>query len=1045
MVGGCGRLLVVRDRAHARDALGALPPGDVVWTLGELFDRLAAWALLDPAAPPAVRDDDAALLACATALSARAPFGARLASEGRAVRASLVHGGSSATAAERALASSERPVGAELRWLVERLAHVERRLAAKGVVDGPAALSRAVARLERGELLGSVARFATVEVRGLVDPTDLETRAVLGLARAGARVTVVLPMDGATRGLLAGVEPLLAAVEAAHEVRALEATLDDLAEPSLTGAAVAPFVRAWYAADGAVVDDQTPVEVAVLADEAAEADEVARVVAAWKQASPKDTVAIALRAISGGVGDDHAAARLTDALARHGIDARVRRRPLADTAAARLVLDLLALRLHGAPRDHLLAVLANPARKGALSVEDAARVHRALRLAAARTDAEDAARPSGGYRHRLERFAAASDDPAARAAAQFGLATVGAVLEQVATLPLSAPLRAQLECLAALADTVVETDSEESGAEESGAAVCALLARLRDAATSTGDADDAPVALAAAARLVESALRAAQAGGADVDEHAPEILSLPELWGRRFDRVVVAGCVEGRLPRVERAERLLSDQERIAVNAALGRPVLRLLDDDPLHTSPVPRAQALEPVWMLGALRAAAHGMLLTAARRDGRGRELAPSVFLLEALRALGAAPDVARAGARFPRAVAGRERELRAATLRGQGRLDDDAARAAGIDRALLAHVDLARRMRDERARFFAGEGAASVLERRAPFAFAVEPSRMVGAFGHAFGLRRERPLAPTRLEALAECRWRGFLQHVLKVDVDQPAGNAADARVLGRLAHAVLERYFTERKHAQVPAARCTRADRTRLRALVAEEAAPVLAGRATGHLGAIGAQVAWLETALVRAVSVLAREPPVEGVEPSAFEVQIGVSTRERPADLEPVTLALGERTLWVGGAIDRVDEGPGGRSVLDYKSGASRHFDGKVGAAALFTTHFQLPLYLRLLEAHRPTAPDAPLHGYLVSVRDGGVSWDIGRAEELRARLLDDTRDDGLAAGIGRVLLPVLDGVLPPDANERCRRCRVRRVCRLPYDSEPVDDGDGGAS
>ena len=155
---------------------------------------------------------------------------------------------------------------------------------------------------------------------------------------------------------------------------------------------------------------------------------------------------------------------------------------------------------------------------------------------------------------------------------------------------------------------------------------------------------------------------------------------------------------------------------------------------------------------------------------------------------------------------------------------------------------------------------------------------------------------------------------------------------------------------------------------------------------------------------------------------------------------------GERVLWVGGGVDRVDEGDGGRAVLDYKSGASKRFKDKVNAGALFTTHFQLPLYLRLLEHHRPTAPDAPLHGYLVSVRDGGVSWDIGKADELRSRLLDDTREDGLAAGVGRVVLPVLDGVLPPDPSELCRHCRVRRVCRLPQDSEPLpdDDGEGGA-
>ena len=59
---------------------------------------------------------------------------------------------------------------------------------------------------------------------------------------------------------------------------------------------------------------------------------------------------------------------------------------------------------------------------------------------------------------------------------------------------------------------------------------------------------------------------------------------------------------------------------------------LRLLDDDPLEPSPLPRAQAFEPLWMLGAIRASSSSLLLTMPKRDGRGRELPASVFLLEA-----------------------------------------------------------------------------------------------------------------------------------------------------------------------------------------------------------------------------------------------------------------------------------------------------------------------------------------------------------------------------------------------------------------------------
>lgn len=1061
-----GRLLVVRDRAHAREAEATAELGatDAVWTLAELFDRLGDWGLgPGHGSEPRERDDEAALFATASALAEGGPERARLAGEARSLAIAFAHGRTSAAEVAGALQArgSAAEAGSELAWLLARLQVADQRLAQAGVVDGATALGRAVERLEGGERPPALCAFDQVQVRGLVDPTDLEVRALLGLARAGLPLSAQLPVDSAGRGLLSGVQPVLSSFEAAHEVAGLDLDLVDVAEADPPGSPLAAFLGAWYAADGATAAD-APVEARVLADEPSEAREVARVVAGWRDAAraagERVRVAVALRT----VGDDGGAARLADALLRHGIAAEIRRRPLVETVAARLVLDWIALALHGAPRDRLLAVLSSPVRKGALPAEEVARVHRALRLAAARTDVEDAARPTGGYRHRLERFAAAADDTGPRDAARDALEHLAPVLARAAALPRQAPMAAHLEAICALAEAGLAP-----GAHRACAEVLAVLGRARDAARRVARPEDPSLSLASAARLVEGALRAAQASEDDAPpteplrgaprEEAPakdgddaqepklqvEILSLPELWGRHFEHVVVAGCVEGRLPRTERAERLLSDTERGLVNAALGRPALRLFDDDPLEASPVPRTQALEPVWMLGALRAASCSLLLTAARRDARGRETAPSVFLLEALRALGAGPHELGAGTRFARALSVGERGIELARARAVGTpVEPGAARdeapgaAADLPAALLARIDHARRVRDERARFFAAPAGTSPLEVAAPHAYAVSPARVARAFGGSFGLSAERPLTPTRLETLAGCRFKGLFKEVLKLDVELPAGNAADQRVIGTLAHAVMERFYGERRRAGVPAARVTAADRRRVRQLVAEEAAPLLAGRATGHLGAIRAQIGWLETALVRAVSMLARRPPVDDVEPVELELQVGVGSPRGPADWSAVPMKVsspqgGPRTLWLGGIIDRVDEGPGGRAVIDYKTSRSSKLQRKVKADALFTKHFQLLLYLRVLEHHRPTAPGTPLHGYLVSLLDGTASADVARAPELRERLLDDEHPEGLAAGIARVIGPVLDGVAPPDASDDCAGCRLRRACRLP--------------
>lgn len=1088
------RLVVVRDRAHARD----VPPevartagGVRVWTHAELFERLATWALLGPeAGGELIRDDRAPLWAAAASLARGDALLPRIAHDADDLRRALAHGGATAVEVARALPDDAAGRVDQLQGLFSRLADAERRLADARRVDGAQALRLAAQRLARGEVPASLRVFAAIELHDLVEPSDLELLCVTSLARAGVPVRATLPVDPLGRGLLAGVEPVLRRLEACHDAPALELDLLDVTEATEvsdvsevtdvaevtdvtdvtdgTAAGLVAFANAFY---GQGTAPAAPVEVSLPADEAAEAREVAAVVAAWRRGRASGRpprIAVALRTL------DAQAARIADALEGHGLPVRLPRRPLLETPAGRLLVDVVALARDGAPRDRLLAVLTSPALVGALSSSEGARVLRVLRRSAARGDVEDEGRPTGGYRHRLERYRAGQDDPAERADVDATLAHVERALGFAARLPHKAPLVAHVEALALLAEEIFDDGAAGGGTALGCAEVKDLLAESRAACVAVARASDGDTALAAFATLLGRALERAQGPAPPVDDDdAVEVLPLPLVWGRRFDHVVVAGLVEGKIPRGERKERLLGDADRALVNRAVGRPVLRLLDDDPLERSPVPRAQALEPLWMLGALRAASSSVLLTAPRRDARGRELPPSVFLLEAVRALGVEPSAAGAGAgrRFSREPSPREHAVRVATLRARGLLDDEHAAAAGVAPALLSRVDLFRRMAAERARFFftkarVPEGAPvsrAFAAARGAFAFAVDPARIERVFSSSFGLSPDRPLTPTRLEGLAECRMHGFLQHVLKVDIDPPAGNAADARVIGTLAHAVMERFFEERRASRVPAALVTEADRRRVRALLAEEAAPLLAGRATGHLGAIQAQIGWLETALVRAVSMLAREPKVPGVEPVEFEVQIGARQGDRAPDLPSVPLVLptedgGSRTLWLGGIIDRVDETPGSsssgsggqraRAVIDYKTASTGSVRRKAHRDALFETHFQLLLYLRLLEHHRPSGADTELHGYLVSLRDGTTSDDVHAVPALRARVLDDARPDGLAAGVGRVVLPILEGTLPPDAGSRCESCRLQRVCRVPLAAEfapDLDDAEEGGS
>lgn len=1009
------RLVVVRDRGRLWERHGE--PGARLWTLKELFDRVRLLAFDDDL--EGVRDDDGALWAAASVLSRASAFAVRVAPDLRALYRALVHGGVTPGEVARALAGEEGRPG-DLAQIFAQVADVEGRLGEEGFIDGAEALARGVRALEEGRLPPSLAAFSSIEVEHPVDPSELEVRALVALGRVGVPLEVVLPLDEGRRGLGEGVVWIADALEKAHDAPQLELRFEGIGGRG----PLRHFVDAWYAPQ-LTPPKEAPVRVEVAPDQGEEARRIAGVVARWRRtASPPPRIAVAVRTL------DLHAERLADSLESYGVPVRRRRgRALVEAAPARALLDLLRVRREGAPRDLLLAVLASPSFAGGLPPEDVGALSRLLRQAVARTDVEDATRPRGGYAHRLERFASSVEerDPEAAAAARVAVERVQRVLAIADPIPERATLAAFVERAFEIVDASLVEDIRGERA-----LLREHLARWWQVIQRVSRAGDAEVDLAAFSRLLSRALAEVHLPPPVVeDDTAVELLSLPELFGRSFDYVVIAGCVHGRLPLAERLDPLLSDGDRKLVNQRMGRRVLRLFDPDLVEPGPVPRRQALELLWFAGAASAARRGLFITAAARDARGRDQAPSVFLQKALVALGRDPEDASAGVAFDDEPPRRWVRLVAAQAAVEGRLDASASTI--LDERARGHVTLFARMAEERRRFFARPAEAPLSEYRAPFAFAVDPARFLERFGRQLGLHPDKPLGPTRLEAIAACRMRGFIEHLLGVDTWPFPGQDGDARLLGRVAHEVLEEFFRERRDQRVPPARMTDDDRARLLAILAARATRFVEREAPGHQAALRANIEWLGRTLVRTVTQLARNPPVPGAAPAYFELKVGTrGWQETKEALGPVPLRIGERELFFGGEIDRVDEGPGARVVVDYKNSTAAAVIDKLRASAVLKTHFQLPLYLRLLEHHRPTEPRTHLEAYLVSLREGVASRVLGREGELRRRILDDEREDGLARGIERVLAPLFEGTVVPDDGGHCKACRLARICRVPH-------------
>lgn len=1035
------RLLICRTRAHQRARLREVDAR--VWTFSELKEHLCAWAALKSGVG---RDNLGARLLAAATLADDGALVPRLAPALDALRQELVHARVGAAALLEVLdpdgkadgvddedspdGSNDQGRMAEVRRLLVQVQRVERGLRQHHVDDDAGALQRALGLLNRGERPGFLRGVGVIVVEDLLEATTLEVETLRALALSTS-VQMRLPVDDVPqRDALAGIDAVFRAVEATPSF--------ELSSWNISGTGpLAPFRAALLGGSAEVVIRDAPVALRLCADAAAEALLVSGVVAAW--ARPTDegvrpTIAVAVR-------DDRHVSTFIDALQRHGLPVRRRRRAVIESPAARLVLDIAALRLDGAPRERLLAVLTNPSRTHCLGTDEGARVLSTLRQAAARRDVEDLTRPSGGYRHRLLRLRDRSPEKTNDVAAALG--GIEPVLALSESLPLLGTLSLHLAAWLRMTRDVVAPGRVLGGAE-----VLEIIARLNAGVARVG-LPVGSVNLHAFVRIVERELLQQpwldDDVDADVDDDAVEVLTLPDLCGRSFDHVAIARVVEGELPKPPGRGGLLGDSDRSRLNRLLGKRVLRLSEEEHLGDGGS-ASTGLEGAWWLTALHAARHSLLLTAPRLDVRGREHAPGAFFLDASRVLGCSPDElfarGQAGAAIEVAEDPRQALIRRARAvvaeHNDGGVVDDVSPLAV--RALLYA-----RMVKERERWFRRPDL-SHEQRRAPFAFAVDKARMARAFGASFGLQEKKPLTPTRLEALADCRMYGFVQQVLRLDVDAEAGNAIEARAQGTLGHDVLERFYGERKQLKVPLSRMNGDDRRRLLHIVDDQATPLLAGKATGHLAALGAAVAFLKRTLLRVCVTLARHPPVADVEPVDFELQIGATVRGRPPALGSVSVEVSPgRKLWIGGVIDRVDEGSGGRAVIDYKTMTSSRVKEKASSSALLETHFQLFVYLRLLEHWRPTHPSVQLHGHLVSLKDGGTSKDIAAVADLRERVLDDGREDGLARAIGRVVLPILEGTLPPDANDRCSDCRLQRVCRVPQEGGYASDPDEGGN
>jgi hypothetical protein len=417
----------------------------------------------------------------------------------------------------------------------------------------------------------------------------------------------------------------------------------------------------------------------------------------------------------------------------------------------------------------------------------------------------------------------------------------------------------------------------------------------------------APVSLTALRELVDLEMHSEldRVGRAGIGVHVGPVR---DGVGHELDAVYVVGMAEGLFPPRPTEDPLIPDVARELTGGVL--PTLTSRVDD--QHRQLLAALASTPPGSPSAPR-----RVLTFPRGDLRrsGTRL-PSRWLVPTLAALGGAPGLV---ATEWETVVGRPgldvipsytAAVTSSPRPGSDQEWRQRAHAAGAVLSLEPVVARGREMRAARR--------SSVLTR---FEGLVGPHPLVG-------LPADAVLSPTSLEAWFSCPHRYLVQHVLGVrEVDDPEEVISiSAMDKGDVMHRVLDRFVGEAVQAGKvpgPGQPWSANDERRLVHIVDEELAR------EQREGSVGLTAMWqtasraMREDLRRFVDEDSSRRAATTLSPVASELTFG--RHDRPS-APPVHVLLGDgRTLLIRGSIDRVDSGPDGLAVIDYKTGAAKRY------------------------------------------------------------------------------------------------------------------------
>ncbi len=703
---------------------------------------------------------------------------------------------------------------------------------------------------------------------------------------------------------------------------------------------------------------------------------------------------------------------MADVAHRYAIPLNVRRgQPLKETGLVRAVLAGLSLAEKGGSRAELLRVVECDYLKPWLDGSVAPGRIVAAVQASGMLPGQTAAWPAA-----LKRLAQDQNWPEAAASAA---EAINRIVELFQPFRRPGRLGEALNQLQALVSRMNLAADPPDLARRDRAVQAKLMAVLKELAGELGRMNrlHQPASAAGLQGLINRALADQNVDWSLRDLAGVRVMRLEDVRGLDFDHLFLVGLVEGEWPLRAEPDPFLSDQDKMALNQALG---LDLFTTSAKHFA----RERLLFLQALAATRARAH---LSWHQNDQNGRPTLESWLLFWVKQALVPGIDHLAPGANkspplWPEVLAPDEL-LERYSLDLSGPTGEGAANARAVAQVLADRPGwterlkaIARRVAAEQVRedYLLNPDRSAAKARANAFVGRLAGERVGTLLSQWFSDPEHLRMRHQALESFANCGFRFLAEQIWGLEPRETPGLTPSPREMGLLAHDLLRAW-----HQKALEADAWPPDAAGLEAVAGQVMERWQQRRVRSHGAMARALAAQLKESLARLVD-WEKEQAAEGWRPWRLEWAM-------PDHVIP--LAQGG-SVTIPGRADRIDRLGERLRIIDYKTGTNESVYARAVREANQTA-FQLPIYLAALAK---VQAQAEIEAAFLMVRRAKLSkrlaWDEAKTARLKERINELVQD---MRG-GRF---DLDPRHPQDCD---RACGLRLLCRYQSPWGRIEEG-----